>query len=61
VAVVRCLGPLAGTVGRQQGVLVHQAPDALAGDADGVAHTQAGPDCSATIWMRNRDDQDENL
>jgi hypothetical protein len=27
----------------------HQAQDALAGDADGVAHTQAGPDLAVAF------------
>src|SRR5215207_7239568 len=49
VAVVRRFAALAGAVRRQQGVLAHQAQDALAGDTDAVAHAQAGPDLSVSL------------
>jgi hypothetical protein len=49
VAVVRRFAALAGAVRRQQGVLAHQAQDALAGDTDAVAHAQAGPDLSVPL------------
>jgi hypothetical protein len=49
VAVMRRFAALAGAVRRQQGVLAHQAQDALAGDTDAVAHAQAGPDLSVSL------------
>ena len=48
-AVVRRLAALAGAMRREQGVLAHQAQDALARDADAVDHPQAGPDLSVPL------------
>jgi hypothetical protein len=36
-------------VGREQGVLAHQAQDALGGDAMAVAHAQACPDLAVAL------------
>jgi hypothetical protein len=49
VAVMRVVRPAARTVRREQGVLAHQAQDAPGGDADGVAHAQAGPDLAMAL------------
>jgi hypothetical protein len=46
--------PAPGTVGREQGVLAHHAQEALAGDADGVAHAQAGPDLAMALARPGR-------
>lgn len=47
--VVAVLVPAVGAVGREKGVLTHQAQEPLARDADAVAHAQAGPDLSVAL------------
>src|SRR3712207_4836479 len=49
MTVMRCLAALTDAVRRQQGVLAHQAQDALAGDAGVVTHAQAGPDLPVSL------------
>jgi hypothetical protein len=49
---MRVVRPAARTVGREQGVLAHQAQQPLAGDADGVAHAQPGPDLARAPSQR---------